>query len=377
MKVQIVDPAAYTPAYDHALCEALAKAGAEIELATGPFGYGSVPAPVGYRREERFYMGLPGDPGSQKLRLARAAKHLPDMLKWRKSTQQFDVVHMQWAPFQALDGFLLPRGRPLVMTAHDVLPREPRPGQVRAQSRVWRGADAIVVHSEHGRDRLAAEAGVDPARIVVIPHGPFEHLVNQPDRMPLPAELAGGSGPVVLMFGLIRPYKGLEVLLKAWESVSGARLWIVGRPRMEIEALRASAPESVSFLPRYVDDREIPAIFEAADLCALPYTEIDQSGVLATALAFGKPLLLSDAGGFPEVEAAGAAECVPAGDAAALAEGLNRLLTSPQRLNELAGRATDLATGGWSWQRIAEQHLELYAALADSQRVHSAGKRGS
>jgi glycosyltransferase involved in cell wall biosynthesis len=119
----------------------------------------------------------------------------------------------------------------------------------------------------------------------------------------------------------------------------------------------------VRFLTRYVDDREIPAIFRQADLCVLPYTEIDQSGVLATALAFGKPMLLSDAGGFPEVAAAGAAECVPAGDVAALGSALSSLVADEARLATLSAGAQRLAAGEWSWQRAAERHLDLYVRL--------------
>ncbi len=364
MKVQIVDPAAYTPAYDHALCAALADAGAEVELATAPFPYGSVPAAAGYQRIERFYTGLKGDAGSTGLRLRRAARHVPDMLAWRRSTQEFDVVHAQWLAVQGLDVRLLPSGRPLVMTAHDVLPREPRPGQVRAQARLWHHADAVVVHSEHGRGRLVDVVGVDPAKVEVIPHGPLSHLAQIEDRLPLPAELEGSDGPVVLCFGLMRPYKGLDLLVDAWREVEGATLWIVGRPRMDIDALKAAAPASVRFVTRFVDDREIPAIFGAADLCVLPYTEIDQSGVLATALAFGKPMLLSDAGGFPEVAAAGAAECVPAGDAAALAVSLSELVADAERRELLAAAACELAAGDWSWQSGARRHLDLYERLA-------------
>ena len=70
------------------------------------------------------------------------------------------------------------------------------------------------------------------------------------------------------------------------------------------------------FVPRFIADDELPAYFRRADLVVLPYREIDQSGVLFTALAFGKPLLLSDVGGFPEMAATGAARTFPAGDAA-------------------------------------------------------------
>jgi hypothetical protein len=64
MRVQVVDPSAFTPAYDHALCTALAAAGAETELVTSAFGYGVVPDPDGYARQELFYRHAPGRAGS-------------------------------------------------------------------------------------------------------------------------------------------------------------------------------------------------------------------------------------------------------------------------------------------------------------------------
>ena len=107
--------------------------------------------------------------------------------------------------------------------------------------------------------------------------------------------------PVVLDFGLIRPYKGLEVLLDAWSGIDGAELWIVGRPRYDIDALKAAAPRSVRFVTRFVSDRELAAVFRRADLVVLPYRESEQSAVLTTALAFGKPILATDVGGFAEL----------------------------------------------------------------------------
>ena len=96
---------------------------------------------------------------------------------------------------------------------------------------------------------------------------------------------------------------------------------------MPIEPLRRRARElgiadRVRFVPRFVTDPEIPALFRRADLVVLPYREIEQSGVLFTALAFGRPLLLSAVGGFPEVGgaarrgAAGAARATPTRSAA-------------------------------------------------------------
>jgi glycosyltransferase involved in cell wall biosynthesis len=366
--VHVVDPPAYTPPYDHALCAALARAGATVELVTSRFGYGPVPAGAGYAVRERFYRWAPGTPGSRVRFAARLAQHVPGMLSYRRAATAADVVHFQWLTVQPVDVRLLPASRPLVLTAHDVLPREPRPGQRKAQKRLYERVDAVVVHSEHGRGRLVDDLELDPARVHVIPHGAFDHLARQAIEVPLPDELAAADGPVVLCFGLMRPYKGIDVLLEAWRGVPdaapGAELWVAGLPKMDTAPLRAIAPSGVRFVERFVADPEIPAFFRRADLVVLPYREIDQSGVLFTALAFGTPLVLSAVGGFPEVAATGAAELVPPEDPRSLHEMLVALLRDRERREALGAAARAAAQGQYAWDAIARRHLELYATLA-------------
>jgi glycosyltransferase involved in cell wall biosynthesis len=363
LRVQVVDPSAFTPPYDHALCAALARGGADVELVTSRFAYGPVPRGEGYAMTEPFYRIAPGAAGSRVRRAAKLAQHVPDMLRCARHARTADVVHFQWLTVQPLDVHLLPRSRPLVLTAHDVLPREPRAGQPRAQRRLYERVDAVVVHSEHGAARLRDELGIDPAKVHAIPHGAFTHLAEAPSPRPLPPELAKVEQPVVLCFGLMRPYKGIDVLLEAWRGIEDAELWVVGLPKMDIGPLRAAAPAGVRFVPRFVTDDEIPAFFRRADLVVLPYREIDQSGVLFTALAFGSPLLLSAVGGFPEVAAAGAAELVPPGAAPALHAALARLLADPAARERLAAAARAAAAGPYAWDAIAERHIALYRAL--------------
>jgi glycosyltransferase involved in cell wall biosynthesis len=364
VRIDVVDPSAFTPPYDHALCAALARQGADVRLQTSRFAYGPEALPVGYERCRRFYRLAPGGPRSRARFAAKLVQHVPDMLAYRRAAAAADVVHFQWLTVQPVDVHLLPRSRPLVLTAHDVLPREPRRGQLGAQRRLYERVDAVVVHSEHGRARLVERLGVAPAKVSVIAHGAFEHLAHVPRERPLPPALAAVDAPVVLFFGLLRPYKGIDVLLEAWREVEGAELWIVGMPRMDVEALCASAPPSVRWVPRFVADGEVAAYFRRADLVVLPYREIDQSGVLFTALAFGAPLLLSAVGGFPELASRGAAALVAPGDAAALAGELRRLLADPAARARLAAGARAAASGPYSWDAIAREHLELYGRLA-------------
>ncbi len=371
VRVHVLDPPAYTPPYDRALCAALARAGAEVTLLTSRFGYGAVPRAAGFTVRDAFYRRQPGAPGSRARRAARLAQHVPDMLRARRVAAGADVVHFQWLTVQPLDVHLLPRDRPVVITAHDVLPREPRPGQLRAQRRLYERADAVVAHSAHGRERLVGELGIDAEKVTVIPHPAFAQLAAEDDPAPLPPELAGVEGPVVLCFGLIRPYKGIDVLLAAWRGPDAApgglaassELWIVGRPRMDLAPLRAAAPPGVRWLPRFVADAEIPALFRRATLAVLPYRKIEQSGVAATALAFGTPLVLTAVGGFPELAATGAATLVPPGDPDALRAELRRLLADDDARGRMRAAAAEAVAGPLSWDAAARAHLDLYRSL--------------
>jgi len=373
VRIDVVDPSAYTPPYDHALCAALARAGATVRLQTSRFPYASVPAPEGYERHEPFYRRGGGGAGSRRRFAAKALQHVPDMLRYKRVVAPAaDIVHFQWLTIQPLDVHLLPRARPLVLTAHDVLPREPRRGQLSAQRRLYERVDGVVVHSESGRGRLVGEVGIAPEKVHVIAHGAFEHLTRVAGERPLPAELAAVRGPVVLFFGLLRHYKGVDVLLDAWRRLGpepGAELWIVGRARMDTSVLRAASPPSVRWIERFVRDEEVAAYFRRADLAVLPYRQAEQSGVLFTALAFGTPLLVSSVGGFPDIAAAGAAALVASGDAEALASALQRLVADAGERQRLGAAARRAAAGPYSWDGIATRHLALYETLIGRRRA--------
>ena len=370
MRADVVDPSAYTPPYDHSLCAALGSAGAEVRLITSDFAYGAVPAPEDYVRQERFYTRALGRPGSR-LRLAsKLLQHGPDMARYRAAARWADVVHFQWLPVGWLDRLLLPRG-PIVLTAHDLLPREPRPGQVTAQRRLYDRVDAVVTHSAYGRRQLVEQLGLPEEKVSVIPHGAFDYLTAIPPAE-LPPELAvKDSGPVVLFFGLLRPYKGVDLLLQAWSQLArqhpDAQLWIVGHPRVALGPLEAAAPANVRFLPRFVSDAELAACFRRADLVVLPYrrTErLDFSGVLATSLAFGTPAIITDVGGFSDVAATGAAVLVPPDDAEALGAAIGEFLGDGAKRQRVAESARAAAAGPYSWQEAARLTLAVYETIA-------------
>jgi len=371
MRVQLVDPSAFTPPYDRALAAALARQGAAVELLTSRFLYGPVPEPEGYAVRECFYRrsaarGL----DAPARRLFKLAEHLPDMLRFRRAADA-DVIHYQWLTLAGLDARLLPPRRPRAMTAHYVLSPNPSRRELASARRAFGAMDAVVAHSEHGARRLREVVGLDPGRVRVIHHGAFDYLTRLPEEKPLPAELEGAAGPVILFFGLLRPYKGIDVLLEAFREIEGAELWVAGNARMDVEPLRrlaAEAPGRVRFLTRFVEDAEIPAIMRRADVVVLPYRDAEHSGVLYAALAFGKPLVLSAVGGFPEVAEQGAAWLVPPEDPKALAGALDELVRNEASRAALAAAAVETAAGAYSWDEAARRTLALYDELLEARR---------
>ena len=152
-----------------------------------------------------------------------------------------DIIHFQWLPLPVVDRpFLagLRRIAPLVLTVHDTNPfnGDPSSGlQGLGAAKVFGAFDRLIVHTARGRERLI-QHGADPARVIVTPHGPL--------GKPVPAPVSDTMNGVItfLMFGKIKPYKGIPLLIEAFSQLPGplraqARLRVVGKPYMDLEAL--------------------------------------------------------------------------------------------------------------------------------------------
>ena len=329
--------------------------------------------PEGYRVDESFYpRSSRMASGSLGRRALGLAEHVPSMLRARRHAAGADVVHYQWMTLPAIDAHLLPDAPAKVWTTHGFLRASDSggPAGLGSSLKALERMDAVVALSHYGAASLA-KAGVPREKIEVIPHGAFDYLTRLPER-PLPPELEGAEGPVILFFGLIRPYKGADVLLRAAAELQGddAEVWIAGRPlgvdMDELRQLAAAAGRRVRFVDRFVSDSEVPALMRRADVVVLPYLDAEQSGVLYTALAFGKAIVATDVGGFGEVAEAGEGETirlVPPGDHSALAEALGTVLSDPGERARLEAAARAAADGPYSWDAIAARTIALYERL--------------
>jgi glycosyltransferase involved in cell wall biosynthesis len=348
VRVVVADPPAFTPAYDHELAAALARAGAEVDLVTSRFRFGETPIPDGYRRSEPFYPFSSRLFKRSPLRLPiKVAEHVPGtaVLIARKP----DVLHMQWLAAPELDAYIFRPRVPAVFTAHDLFPR-----RTAGKRQLWRALlrrfDAVVVHSEHGRQRLV-ELGLD-AR--VIPHPVFPSAPPRTD-----------DGRTLLCFGVIRPYKGLGDAIDATKRVEDARLLVAGDPLEPLDGYRERGGEAVEWRLGYLSPAEVERALGDATVAVFPYRpELDQSGALLQALGAGVPAVAYDVGGIAEpVERFGAGRVVPPGDVEALADAIRELLDDPAAL-ESARAGARRARAELTWDAAADAHLALYRELA-------------
>ena len=262
-----------------------------------------------------------GGPASAASRAAKLAGHAPGMARLRRQ-----LARCRRRP-PAVAHPARPRRRHASAAAPGLdRPRSAaavRPAAAAGWAAAARRMDALVAHSAAGADAIAERLGATARSDARDPSRSLRSSDPAPTERPLPPSSSGAEGPVVLLLRPHAPLQGHRSDARGVREIQGAELWIVGRPMMDLTALRDAgtrARSPVRWVPRFITDPEIPALFRRADLVVLPYREADQSGVLYTALAFGNAIVASSVGGFPEVAAQGdALRLVPPGDAGALA----------------------------------------------------------
>lgn len=358
MRVAVVDPAAFSLPYDTELCSALARAGMDVTLFTTAFAHGPMPQADGFRIVKWFY--AKDIPGIGRRR-SRALQHPRDLMRLRRYLDaNFDIVQVQWCVSNRFDPWVWSRSRiPTVFTAHNALPREG--GGESLECDRLRSFDGVVVHSQYGEEGLRRSCDRLPP-VWRIPHGELGQYRSMGDPATEPLELE--PGPVVSLLGLLRPYKGADVLLDAWprvrEQIPGATLVIAGRP-MGV-TLPDPLPDGVQTLTRFVQDKEFAWLLRRSDAVCLPYTAVDLSGVLFSALALGKPLVLTNVGGFAEFAGSGAILAEPS-DPASLADAIVTVLLDGSMRQRLSSEASTAAATTYSWDAIAAEYRDRYAQL--------------
>jgi glycosyltransferase involved in cell wall biosynthesis len=258
---------------------------------------------------------------------------------------------VQWLPRPELDVRWLRRlDRPTALTAHDVVPR--REAALPAWQEALGLVDRVIVHSQRAAEQLRE------FHPVVIRHPVFEGKPLGPPH-----------GKTLLFFGLIREYKGLDVLLRALPHIPDARLIVAGDPLDPVEPLqRLAEADRVEWRLRFIEEPEVAELMEEAAVVVLPYRQLDSSGVLATAIGYRRPAVVSDVGSLGEiVREFGAGRVVPPGDEAALASACSTLLGDEQALAAAYEGAAKAAVS-LTWGASAQEHERVYEEIRSTNR---------
>ena len=378
------------------LARAMARRGADVTLVTDrSFDLDAVAAPAAVARPLRLWDAKPTAPLGQRRRplrrLSRGARWFWEwgrLVRWL-GAGRFDVVQLGDVRFAAELPFVRALRRRVPVLAdvcHNVLPLAQGGGAAGTFRRAGRGGgayrhvyacfDRVFVHFPSNRAAFLAAYGVPPERVSVIRHGPEEIFAELRDPAVGAATLRARhalppGAPVVLLFGGLSPYKGIDLLLEAFARVAprqpDAWLVVAGYPLpgfdLERERRRAAelgVSERTRWLPSYVPEGEVAAWMELADAAVFPYRQGWQSGALHTALTFGVPVLASDVGATEEALARGGGLLVPPGDAGALAEGLGRLLADRAAARALGAEGRRALLAEASWTQIAAAMLADY-----------------
>ncbi len=290
-----------------------------------------------------------------------------------------DLLHAQWwSPPLALIYFIVAfcfkiRGKPVIFTVHNVFQHERIP-LYNMVSRILFGlGDHFIVHSSSNKRQLTGYFNIPGDKVSIIPHGPLDlHVKGYSDRQKIRSEFGfNQQDKVILLFGAIRPYKGIDTALHAFSEVvkqlPEARLLIAGKlwerwDRYEDIISDLNISDYIKKHFEYIPSNEVEKFFLAADLVLLPYHHFDsQSGVGATALAFNKPMIVTETGGLPEL-VADMMYIVPPKNPTELAEKVIFCLKDSARLAKMSEESRQIAKE-ISWDVIALKTLLVYLSV--------------
>jgi glycosyltransferase involved in cell wall biosynthesis len=289
-------------------------------------------------------------------------------------TMKTDVFHVQWWSLPTLPtvAVMMAIARlkhiPIVTTIHNAGSHEPSFLFDQVTRLIAFLSDHLIVHSHHNKNTLRRKIKAGSDDISVIPHGPLS-LFKSGSQNFRQAKGIRDDEKVLLFFGNIRPYKGLDVLIEAMSAVKAKsffslRLVIAGSlwepwDRYERLIQKLGLENEVIQILGYVPSDQVGALFSAADLVVLPYRHFDsQSGVGAAAIAFHVPMIVTDTGGLSDLVSDPAC-VVPCGDPDTLAEKILAVLSDDRLYQKLKHDAAKIENA-MSWEHIANQTISLY-----------------
>ena len=314
MKVLMIDSAVGNQ-YAINLCKALSSENVKVSLIT-----------VEDIKDQQYpfdFFPLSPSKKKQQSRFLKPIKYFIYLFRLIKfiNNANFDAVHFQFLRRVRIECLIFPILKHvhsnIVFTAHNIVPHENTFIDYWLRSLVYKNVDKIVVHKAFIKEKLLSNFAVNPSKIFVVPHiNPQSNESQDYVKKEIARQRFNfhAEDVVILFFGYIRPYKGVDLLLDAFNNLkqqlndrSKFKLIIAGKPmnqsmeenlRQIIHQFSNSIQEDIKVFFEFIPDEEIEYFFRAADIVALPYRHIDYSAVLDMASLYGRPILATPVGDF-------------------------------------------------------------------------------
>ena len=300
--------------YTFWICRGLSHAHHEVALVTTQNHAGKTDEP---------YVILPVSPakGGEGNRIRKLLEYIYYLiwLLFYVMRSRADIVHFQFFRRNRIECLYFPIVRlfskTLVFTAHDILPHEHTQIDYYLRYIVYKSASKIIVHTNSIKERLLEMYNIPEAKVFIVPAVlPISEKRDSTITREIAREFLNLSDEdhVLLFFGYIRDYKGLDWLLEAFDMIKSQhdqlKLVVAGKPHnSELHELYTDQindmtyRDDVIFVPEYIPDEEIDYYFLAADAVVVPYKEIYMSGVLQVAFSYSKPVLVTNVGNFKDI----------------------------------------------------------------------------
>lgn len=384
LSVWQVDPAHMTPYYNIAVCDALAQVGCRVHYVASTYLYEKdLPFTNNFEFQALYFRGLthPRLLNYPHLRrLLRAAAY--PVGHWQLLRQlrraQPDIVHIQWNRLPKFDAWLARQvkeiGIPLVYTIHEIVPLFAPNTPPSRFLPIYQMADALIVHTEENRRSfMETYQEIDPAKLHVVPLIASEDIYLPPRATSAQARQILGLPAdtlILLFFGIIKPYKGLDCLIKAYATASNpfpdVHLVIAGHLEDSIEKenlIEFSRQHSnVTLRLEYIPSTEKWQYHMAADVVLFPYRQIYQSAALVDTMTYGKAVIATNIGGLPE-SVDGNGWIVPVDDSDALADAIIQAASNRDQLVKMGQRSREIIDQRHSSRAIALKLLEIYHSV--------------
>ncbi len=324
-----------------------------------------------------FYLSPTKEKKNKIIKLIKYLKYFFDLYNLIKRVKP-NIIHYQFFRRKSeifFYYFLKLKGNNLVFTAHNVFPHEKKRYDYFLKSIIYKNSTAIIVHSNYIKEKLIHNFKIKSSKITIIPHGNFDNYLSlKPITNNEAREILGlkDNDNVLLYFGFIREYKGVDLLLNSFNILADKdnnfKLLIAGavkNPELKLKYLElinlSLYKGRISYNFNFIPSNEVAKYFLAADIVILPYKQIDHSGVIHLAYSFGKPVLTTNVGDFPEmVEENKSGFILKQNTVSELAEKIKEIFQDKSRLIEMGKYAKSVSENKYSWEDIASKTLSLY-----------------